>query len=141
MNNRQLLKILWEKEKLLEQPMAFGNIVGKGEIACHKQFLLFLQCFQLNQKIVSSFVHIFDILSLFAAHSKDPKMGISGKGLKGHYIIISLTDLLSPLYYIQYFKLYSRIFTMKGYCYVIKRAHRTIQYYFNVYICIIYYMF
>ena len=56
---------------------AFENIVGKGEIACNKQFLLFPQCFFiLNQKTVSPFVHICDIISLFAAELEDPKIGI-----------------------------------------------------------------
>ena len=50
----------------------FENIVGKGEIACNKQFLLFPQCFLLNQIIVSPFVLIFDIISLFAAELEDP---------------------------------------------------------------------
>ena len=49
-----------------QQQTAFENIVGKGEIANNKQFLLFPQCFQLNQITVSPFVHIFDIISLFA---------------------------------------------------------------------------
>ena len=60
---------------------AFENIVGKEEIACNKQFLLFPQCFLVNQIIVSPLVHIFDMISLFAAELKEPKMGISGKGL------------------------------------------------------------
>ena len=60
---------------------AFENIVGKGEIARNKQFLLFPQCFQLNQITVSPFIHIFDIISLFDDESKEPKIGISGKGL------------------------------------------------------------
>ena len=48
---------------------------------CNEQFLLFPQCFLLNQIIVSPVVHIFEILSLFAAESQEPKIGISGKGL------------------------------------------------------------
>ena len=56
-NNRQLLKTLWEKE----------------------QFLLFPQYFLFNQIIVSPFDHIFDIISLFAAELEEPKIGISGK--------------------------------------------------------------
>ena len=66
-NNRQLLKTLWEKEK----------------IACNEQFLLFPQYFLLNQitVTVSPFVHISDIISLLAAESEDPKIGIWGKGL------------------------------------------------------------
>ena len=45
---------------------SFENIVGKEEIARNEQFLLFPQCFLLNQVIVSQFVHIFDIISIFA---------------------------------------------------------------------------
>ena len=54
-------------------------MVGKGEIACKEQFLLFPQCFLLNQIIVSPFVHIFYLLSLFAAELEKPKIGISGR--------------------------------------------------------------
>ena len=57
------------------------KIVEKEEIARNKQFLPFPQCFQLNQVIVSPFVHIFDITSLFAAELEEPKIGISGQGL------------------------------------------------------------
>ena len=53
-----------------QQHTAFENIVG------NKQFLLFPQCFLLNQIIVSPFVNIFDIVSLFAA-----VIGISGEGV------------------------------------------------------------
>ena len=67
---------------LTHQPQTdFENIVGKGEIARHEQFLLFPQCFQLDQKIVSPFVHIFDIISLFATESEEPKICTSGYGL------------------------------------------------------------
>ena len=65
-----------------QQQTAFENIVGKGEIARNEQFLLFPQCFLLNQIIVSPFVHIFDIISLFAAEFEDSEIHISGKGLK-----------------------------------------------------------
>ena len=61
------------------QQTASENIVGKGQIDCNKQFLLFLQCFLLNQIIVSLFVHISDIISIFATEFKEPKIGISGK--------------------------------------------------------------
>ena len=53
----------------------------KGEIACHEQFLHFPQCFQLNQITLSPFVHICDIISLFAVELEELKIGISGKGL------------------------------------------------------------
>ena len=56
--------------------------MGKGEIARNEQFLLFPQCFQLSQKTVSLFVHIFATISLFAAEMKKPKIGISGKGIR-----------------------------------------------------------
>ena len=59
-----------------KQQTAFGNIVGKEEIARNEQFLLFPQCFLLNQEIVSPFVNIFDILSLFAAELEESKIGM-----------------------------------------------------------------
>ena len=65
-----------------QQQTAFENIVGKGEIAQNEQFLLFRQCFLLDQIIVSPIVHIFDIISLFVAEFEEPNIGISGKGLK-----------------------------------------------------------
>ena len=61
---------------------AFENIVGKEEIAHNDQFLLFPQCFLLNQKIVFPFVNIFDIISLLAAELEEPKIGMWGKGLR-----------------------------------------------------------
>ena len=73
--------LVWErvKESTTE---AFGNIVRifKEEIACNKQFLLFPQCFVLNQKIVSPFVNIF-VISLFAAELEEPEIGMWSKGL------------------------------------------------------------
>ena len=65
-----------------QQQTAFEKIVGKGEIARNEQFLLFPQCFLLNQIIVSPFVRNFDVKSLFAAEFEERKIGISGKGLK-----------------------------------------------------------
>ena len=58
------------------QQTAFENIVGKAEIARNEQFLLFPQCFLLNQKIVSPYVNTFDIISLFAAEFEEPKVGM-----------------------------------------------------------------
>ena len=55
-----------------QQLTGFENTVGKGEIARNEQFLLFPQCFLLNQITVSPFVHNFDILSLFAAEFGKP---------------------------------------------------------------------
>ena len=60
-----------------QQQTVFENIAGKGEIAHNKQFLLFPQCFLLSEIIVSPYVHIFDIKSLFAAELGDSKIGIS----------------------------------------------------------------
>ena len=59
-----------------QQQTAFENIVEKEEIARNEQFLLFPQCFLLNQKIESPFVNIFDIISLFAAELEGRKIGI-----------------------------------------------------------------
>ena len=64
------------------QQTVLENIVGKGEIAYNEQFFLFPQCFLLNRITASPFVHIFDIVSLFAAELEGPKIGISSKGLK-----------------------------------------------------------
>ena len=64
-----------------KQETTFGNIAGKEEIACNEQFLLFPQCFLLNQIIVSPFVHIFDIIPFFAVKLEEPNIGVSGKGL------------------------------------------------------------
>ena len=55
--------------------------MGKEEIARNEQFLLFPQCFQLNQITVSPFVHIFHTISLFAVELEEPKIGISGQRL------------------------------------------------------------
>ena len=78
---------LLEKEKLLATSnfsfsRSFSNMVDKGEIARNKQFLIFPQCFLLIQIILSPFVHIFDIISLFAKEFEEPKIGISDKGLR-----------------------------------------------------------
>ena len=59
-----------------QQQTAFENNVGKGEIAHNQQFLSFPQCFLLNQINVSLFVHIFHIISLFAAELEEPEIGI-----------------------------------------------------------------
>ena len=56
--------------------------MGKEEIAHNEQFLLFRQCFLLNQKIVAPFVNIFDNISLFAAEFEEHRTGIISKGLK-----------------------------------------------------------
>ena len=69
------------KELTHQLQMTFEKIVGKEEFAHNEQFLLFPQHFLLNQKIISSFVNIYDIISLFAAELGEPKIGISGKGL------------------------------------------------------------
>ena len=59
-----------------QKQTAFENIVGKEEIARNEQFLLFQQCFLLNQKIVFPFVNIYDILSLFAAELEESKISM-----------------------------------------------------------------
>ena len=68
-----------------QRQAAFENIGRKEEIACNQQFLLFSQCFLLNQEVVSPFVNTLDIISLFAAELEEPEIGISGKGLTFMY--------------------------------------------------------
>ena len=58
----------------------FRKYYGKEEIARMKQFPLFPQCFLLYQIIISLFVHIFDITSLFAAELEEPKLAYELKG-------------------------------------------------------------
>ena len=72
-----------------QEQTAFENIGRKGEIAHNEQFLLFPQCFLLNQITVSPFVHIFDI-SLFADELEEPKIGISGIGLNRKWAALTL---------------------------------------------------
>ena len=67
-------------------------MVGKEEVARNEQFLLFPPCFLLNKIVVSSFVHIFDIISLFAAEMEKPKIGIRGKGLNPNHTIPTFID-------------------------------------------------
>ena len=55
---------------------SFWKRCGKEEIAHNEQFLLFPQCFLLNQKLVFPFVNICNIISLFAAEFEEPKIGI-----------------------------------------------------------------
>ena len=59
-----------------QQQTAFENMEGKEEIARNEQFLLFHQCFLLNQKIVFPFVNTFDIISSFAAELEEPKIAM-----------------------------------------------------------------
>ena len=61
---------------VLTQHTAFEKIVGKGEIALNERFLVCPQCFLIEQITVSPYVHIFDIISLFAAEFKEPRIGI-----------------------------------------------------------------
>ena len=75
-----------------QQQTAFENIVEKGEIAHNEQFLLFPQCFLLNHMIVSPFVHIFDIISLFTVEFEELKIGISGKEIINIYSTLSTPD-------------------------------------------------
>ena len=63
-----------------EQQTAFENIVGKGDIAHNERFLLFQHCFPLSQKIVSSFVNIFDIITLLLLNWKNLKLAYQVKG-------------------------------------------------------------
>ena len=71
---------MWEKEKMLVK----------------SNFSFFQQYFLLNQMIVSSFAYIFDIKSLFAAEMEEPKINISGKGLKVSKIFFQRNYMSKP---------------------------------------------
>ena len=58
-----------------QQQTVFENIVGIEDSACKEQFRLYPR-FLLNKEIVSPFVNIFDIISLFAAELEEPKIGM-----------------------------------------------------------------
>ena len=60
---------------------SFRKHCGKRRNFSNMQFLCFPQYFLLNQIIVSPFVHILDILSLFATELEEPKICLSGSGL------------------------------------------------------------
>ena len=64
-----------------QQQTASENIVGKEEIARNEQFLLFPQCFLLNQILVAHLSIFLTSLLLFAAELEEPKIGTRGKGL------------------------------------------------------------
>ena len=68
--------------------------MGREEIARNQQFLLFPQCFLLNQKIVFPFVNICDIISLFADELDDPKIGLSGKGVEDKVLALYLNETI-----------------------------------------------
>ena len=59
-----------------QEQTAIENIVRKEEIARNEQFFLFPQCFLHNHKIISPFVNIHDIISLFAAELEVPNISM-----------------------------------------------------------------
>ena len=80
-----------------QQQTAFENILGKEEIACNERFRLFPLCFLFKEIIVSPFVHIFAIISLFAVKLEKPKIGISGEGLNNSISDSSDLRYFNPL--------------------------------------------
>ena len=75
-----------------QQQTAFENNVEKEEIAHVEQFPLFPQFFLLNQELISQFVNIYDIISLFATELEEPKIGMCGKGSTLNYTILTFID-------------------------------------------------
>ena len=65
-----------------QQQTAVENIVGKEEIARNEQFLLFLQCFLLNQRVVSPYVNIYDIIFYLLLNWKSPKLACEVEDLE-----------------------------------------------------------
>ena len=75
-------------------------------------FTMFPQCFLLNQITVSQFVHIFDTISLFAAEFEDPKIGMSGKGLRRYLVPLQrkvLSFLTSLIFRLQMLLIWSNL--------------------------------
>ena len=63
-----------------QQETPIENIVGKGEIALNKQFLLFPQCFLLNQIIVPLFVHTLTSYLYLLLNLKSVELAYQVKG-------------------------------------------------------------
>ena len=63
-----------------QQQTAFENIVGKGEIARNEQFLLFPQCFLLNEKIVPHLSIFLTSYFYLLLNWKSPKLAYEVKG-------------------------------------------------------------
>ena len=59
-----------------QQQTAFEDIVGKENNARNMQFLLFPQCFLLDQIIVSHLSIFLSSYLLFTAELEEPKIGI-----------------------------------------------------------------
>ena len=58
----------------------FENTVTKGEIAQNKQFLLLLQCFQLDSVIILSFIKICNIFANMFSKLSAADLLYVGKG-------------------------------------------------------------
>ena len=58
-----------------QQQTAFENIVGKEEIAHYEQFLLFPQCFLLNQKMYPYLSIFMTSYLYFLMNKKSPNLG------------------------------------------------------------------
>ena len=63
--------------------IAAENIVRKGEIACHKQFLLFSQCFLAYMAIIFHFKCTLKCCLQFFSIWTSLKFLLSGNGLRG----------------------------------------------------------
>ena len=77
-----------------QQQTTFENIVGKEEIARNEQFLLFPQCFLLNQKNIPQFVNIY-IIPWLTAELEKPKIGMWGKGYFKENVEVFVATLTS----------------------------------------------
>ena len=62
-----------------QQQTAFENIVGKEEIAHKEQFLLFPQCFSINQIIAPHFFIFLTSYFYLLLNSKSPKLAYEVK--------------------------------------------------------------
>ena len=77
-----------------QQRTAFENIVGKGEIARKEQFLLFLQCFLLNQIIASPFVHILTLYLYLLLNWKSLKLVNDVTGTAFYRLTLNVSEFM-----------------------------------------------
>ena len=89
-HQQQLLKTLWEREKLLVM----------------SNFSFFHNVFNSYRIIVYPFVHVFDIISFFAAELEEPKIGIWGRGLSVVWLKIKRQLLQSGTVYFAFKTMY-----------------------------------
>ena len=70
---------------------AFGNIVGKGEIAQNEQFHLFQQCLSMQSVSYNPLTATFQLSSVASLKLGQSQNDVLGKGLKSCFLRLSET--------------------------------------------------